>query len=1021
MKTAFRQKSAHLALVILLLLACVFLACACGGTVTAELGLSGDVYPGAILSAEVDFKGDADTIATYSSKSYRLEVVSGEEIASVEEGRVRIAASAKPGDIFTLAVVIGNLRAENTFEVQEPPVRSIELICPERAEAGEEITLQTVTVPEVVEGFSPVYTLVSGEAALVGDLLTVSERADGGEIVLYAAIAGIPSAEKRIAITTVQTQEIYLTLSSETALPGSSVEVFTATVPSAVSFSTEITIEKGIGIASLNAETGVLTVSEEAELGEEIHLVARSGFVEKRAIITVDYPKAESISVTGGGTIAPGMRREFEYRLVPKDADRSKVTISIFEGEEYVEWQGGTAFTVNADAPSGAEITFLIEASEEVYRSVTYTVGNNVLTSLSIEANGSLSYLRSGEFLTFTHRAEPESYDSEVTYRATVGAELVTINGNTVTVRDGADIGRVVVVAESAEGVVSNEIEFTVAGRYSRRVYTNWTNVSLAATGENGSVWMVLPPVLNAGCLTVIVPKEVSDLVIEGRYDGTEQTAYKDLYFYFRNRAERKVTLLNFATVATQGLGGTVMDLGSAGKTEIVLKGQNLVKADSPYLLDNTGEEMDGIWDTGESYASQETLRRSGKQGYRGSAGGTAIAGYELSFRGDGTLTAYAGSGTDGTAGGKGADAIYSSGVSYYVSGAGGAGGAGGDSGSAIYAEKVDFSAGQITAVPGNAGRGGAGGAAGSLADLAGHDVTMIAGAAGNAGADGVPYPAIRAKEITGTSYVGTIGVVESLSESYNGSLANLAEMLSRYYGVDVRYGTALYNPFTSGKQRYNMEQQNDYSELMRQAQFLTYTLSQMPRNSLREVGFRSGSTLTIYLCKKITSSSGTNILGLTSDANRMWFATFNTEIRGVFYGGYFNIMLHEFVHVFHYNFSEQEKKAFEAKLSTLNYGLSYRSTASTDRVYGVTARYDETNSCFLSSYSRKTVMEDVSETISLTSLLLSLEPPLTKDTNIRKKYDLLVEAFGAEYETLNAFATKGSFFAYPHLFDEEG
>ena len=81
-------------------------------------------------------------------------------------------------------------------------------------------------------------------------------------------------------------------------------------------------------------------------------------------------------------------------------------------------------------------------------------------------------------------------------------------------------------------------------------------------------------------------------------------------------------------------------------------------------------------------------------------------------------------------------------------------------------------------------------------------------------------------------------------------------------------------------------------------------------------------------------------------------------------------------------------------------------------------AEYDETNSCFLSAYSRKNVMEDAAETLSMPAAFLSLEPPLTDGVPIRKKYDLLVRAFASEYETLSAFNTGKTLFAYPHLFD---
>ena len=197
------------------------------------------------------------------------------------------------------------------------------------------------------------------------------------------------------------------------------------------------------------------------------------------------------------------------------------------------------------------------------------------------------------------------------------------------------------------------------------------------------------------------------------------------------------------------------------------------------------------------------------------------------------------------------------------------------------------------------------------------------------------------------------------------------------------------------------------------------YTMSRMPKNCWKEIDYRSGRSVTIYLCKSITSGTGTVVLGLTSDVNRVWFATFGTEVRGVFYGGYFNIMLHEFVHVFHYNFSSSARNSFETELKALNYGLSYKSSYNaSERVYGVSSKYDETNSCFLSSYSRKSVMEDTAETLSIPATFLYFDPCLTTGGNIRKKYDLLVKRFAQEYETLSTFKTGKTLFGNPYLYD---
>lgn len=1017
MARKFFKKTALIALAILIVALCVFFACACEDTdgVTVSFSVNGELVAGNSLEFKIDLTGTESQVAAYEKETYLFEIVDGADVAEIRENVLYLSDEAQAGDSFSVRLTVGDVTCVRDFAVTAAKpivVQSVTLTCADSVEAGDVIELHSQILPEGINVL-PIYTVVSGDATVEGNMLTVSPTADGGEIVVKASALGVSSEEKHVTVTTVQTRELSLTLARGKALPGEALSFVVTKEPAASTYPIEYSFEKGDAVATVDPGRFLITVDEDAQLGDEVVLVARSGSKEAKATLTVGYPDPTQIVARGGGIVVPSADREIEFALYPETADRSAVSVSIVDGEDYVDWAGGMIFRVTSSAPQGAEITFLLEAGEDVYTTVTYTVGVKTLTSLSISTSDPTDYLRSGASVTFTHSSVPADTDQTVRYRATAGADLVMINGNVVTVKDGADIGEVTVVAESDDGTVSNEVSFTVSGRYSRRVYSRWANVTFSSAGENASVWMVLPSVLNADCLTVLVPYEVVDLVIEGRYEGTDETAYKDLYFYFRNSAERTVTLWNFATIATQGLGGTVFDLGTSGSTEIVLKGQNLIKADSPFRLDNSGEQVDGVWRTGYSSGSeQEQARRSGKPGYRGTAGGTAISGYSLTFASSdgGSLTAVAGSGVNGTAGGNGADVVYDGSLAY-LSGSGGDGGRGGDSGSAIYAYNAKFLSGLVTAVPGNAGVGGAGGAAGSLDEVAVYNVTKAAGQNGVRGQDGTPYPAVNAKTVLGNHYTSSVGTVQSSATLFTGSIANLADRISNFYGVNLAYGTNLFNPYKylSKSRRYVMEAQTDEVVLLRQANFLMYTMSMMPKNCWREIRYRSGTQVSIYLCKSITSGNNSVILGLTSDSNNVWFATFETDLRGVFYSGYFNIMLHEFTHVFHYNFTKNARSTFETGLENFNKDengakVEYASSYTAKKVYGVNAT--AANALFFTSYSRKSVMEDAAETVSIAATFAAMTEPLDADTPLRKKVLYLSASFQRDYETLSPFVT---------------
>ena len=672
---------------------------------------------------------------------------------------------------------------------------------------------------------------------------------------------------------------------------------------------------------------------------------------------------------------------------------------------------------MNYDAPQGSEITFIVR-TDTVQKVLTYVVEKRTADSISIEKEDT-DYLKSGEKVVFSYNVEPADWAGDVTYYILEGAELVTGEGaclgggysaGVFTVREDAGVGEVRVVAETSDGVRSNELTFSVSGRYSRRAYSSWQNVTFATTGEDACVWMILPPALNAADATIIVPREVTDIIIEGRYDGTEATAYRNLYFYFRNTAERTVTLKNFATKATAGLGGVVMDFGSSGTTEIALLGENAIYADTPYYLDNTGEKTDGDWIRAGAFPSASVVAwRSGKYGYNGTNGGTAISGYELVFLGSGSLLTVAGDGTDGTAGGNGADACYEDGVTLYLSGNGGDGGNGGDSGAAIHAYRVTFVSGAVTAIAGNAGMGGAGGSRGGISALAGLSVTAVLGDAGVQGRDGVPVSAVNAKFIVGAPTEMTEGTVKSTQGKAGGSLDSIVQKLSSFYGVKIYYGTKLDNPYRD----YKMTQQTDVTKLLQQTQFLLYTFSMMPKNFWKEIAYLSGRQVKIYLANKINNGG---VLGLTSSDNKVWFATFDTEMRGVVYSGYFNIMLHEFTHVCHYNLSSSA--AFEKAMAELNFGLSYGTSSSQERVYGMGNKGSAEECCFLSAYSRKTVREDVAETLSMCSVFVRKPDFLAEGMPVRTKLKTIITNFARSYETLSLFKAP-NLFVYDRLFED--
>ena len=400
MAKRFIKKTALWALVILVAACCVFFACACEDkTVALDLSVSGEVIGGAELSLIASFKGKEDAVAAYKEEAVLYELVSGEDVVTLIGDTITVADDARAGDEFSIRVTAGGLSVLKTFTVTAAkPIESVTLFCPETATAGEVIALTSKVKPNITDTLV-VYSVVSGEATVQGNTLTVSSTADGGEVVV-SATAGGKSDQKTIRIVTRQTQEVYLSLSGSYALPGGSIPFVATKVPANSSYPITYRVE-GDGLATVDDVHSLICIKEDAPMNSTFTVVAVSGSKEARVTVTVDYPPAEEISARGG-LVIPGTERELEFTLYPESADRRAVEVSVLEGASLIEWQqGATSFRVLDNAAANSEITFMLKVSDDVLTAVTYRVGVKELTSLTISASGTEGYLASGDSVTF--------------------------------------------------------------------------------------------------------------------------------------------------------------------------------------------------------------------------------------------------------------------------------------------------------------------------------------------------------------------------------------------------------------------------------------------------------------------------------------------------------------------------------------------------------------------------------------------------------------------------------------------
>ena len=317
MTYGFPRKTALIALVILLLAACVFFACACekAETVTVDFFVEEEIIGGETLSLKVSYTGPIDAIASYEHEECLFTIVEGENVASVRDGKLVIAEAAEKGAAFTVRLEVKGITLTKEFIVsKEKPIviESVTVLCPDQATAGATVSLSAEILPAGINVL-PIYTVLSGNAVIEGNVLKVSEDAEEEEIRIVATAAGVTSSEKIIRITTVQTHALYLTLSRDRGLPGESIPYVVTKEPTGSSYPVLLSIEGGEGIAEIDEGRAVVMIDENAPMHAEFTVVARSGKIRAEQRLSVDYPAAEEIVTRSGGIVPAGGEKRIEY------------------------------------------------------------------------------------------------------------------------------------------------------------------------------------------------------------------------------------------------------------------------------------------------------------------------------------------------------------------------------------------------------------------------------------------------------------------------------------------------------------------------------------------------------------------------------------------------------------------------------------------------------------------------------------------------------------------------------------
>ncbi len=909
------------------------------------------------------------------------ELVAGEGCATVLDGVLTISTCAKySDDIRIVAKAGGKQSAEITIEILTVPAEGITFEGM-TVYADESFPLTAEVFPLDTTDTDIEYTILSGGAIAHIDngQLIVDISAEVGASIKISASAGVVSTTAEFVVDKKKAEEVFLrakyyenyeVMLFETRELEVEIAPFNATVTEY-----EIVAVRGEALIDYDADTRTFTVTC-GNVGDEIAFKASSDGIESEELVfvIVKTPVLEVILSADGESIAvaPEECRTIIAEVLPITATYPNVRIEIeCDVEDCYSYSDGVLTFYNA--PTGTKVILTAHADGVDSAPLIFTITPVPVSSVTISTTDSISDLKGGDVVRFDAEVLPlNATQKQLVYNIVSGSAYASITDNGVlTVSPNAVRGAVTIKATSEDGVESNIFTVEIFGTYYEYNPTSWAELDNVPNKFNGeayrALWLNLKSLpLDAQGATIVISSDVQNLIIEGGYSGTMASCVHNLKFYFLTTQSVYVTFLNLGIIASERFGGTVIDFGTEAEITLEIASDSYIEAGSPYAPYVNGFTVDGEW----SELSTNYIRKHGMDGYGGYDGGTAISARSLRITGTADLTVKAGSGSSGTSGGAGAntpqDAIDEK------AGDGGRGGYGGNSGYAIFANILTIeSMGTIFAYGGDGGTGGAGGAGGIGISAANNGAVGASGAAGSAFAPLYAYTDYRL--ISGTVNSIYIGRAVAQTKTRSDSYTDFASKLEKQYKVDIHYGIDFYNPyaptFFSWKDKYRMTQQNSAAEILRLLYGLEGAFTMFPQNSFIELSIVN-ALVNVYLVNTITNSSGGTVYGLTSNANNMWFATFDTRLRDTFYSTYYNIMVHEMLHLFTFSMGSTSSNPMKSGLPAFNLGYPYNS-GNSNGVYNPVYGNSGENSAFLTRYSKTDFNEDISDNMSLVAMLV--------------------------------------------------
>ncbi|MBO4535311.1 MAG: hypothetical protein J5755_05180, partial [Clostridia bacterium] len=909
----------------------------------------------------------------------------GEGVASIEGSRMTLASTADHNDLVGVVATVGGVSSQpKRVEISTIQPTSFSLSADTQTLRREESARITSTVlPQGSTGRVDL-SLQSSDytdrfVSLDGETVTVSEDAPEGSFVLVGRMGSLTETLTFQVVKTPVERVVAVKAGEDNVVRyGEVISLYARVYPTTATYA-DVTWTVSPEGALEPTEDGYRVVTREE--GVEITLTASADGISDSLMLVTHAIEVERVDVEVSDSLAVrvGESRTITATAYPLDATYPEVTLRLVTGGEYAHLEGDEII-FDAIGVGNDEVVVTATAGGIVSRVVFHVVPVPV-ESIVLTTSDNVTDLRAGETVTFDSVVSPaDASFPQVTYRLVEGGELGRMVGNVFEVWETAGRGTAVVVAETSDGMVSNEIAITVVGTMQTLVVNSWASLDNDPTYLDGHTAVgldlrALPK--EAGETVLIVSDDVEYLLLIGPYDGTQASCWTNFYLYFLTTDHVEVCLAGVGIRITSGYTDAVVDFGTQADVTLRMEGDNYLAAGNAYAPYAGALATSGSW--------SENAHPYGMNGFGGLDGGIALSAYTLTITGAGNLTLVGGDASSGTDGTKGA---YETDTD--PAARGGDGGYGGDGGRAIYAYSLTYDyEGDLTLYGGSAATGGKGGQGGA------------SGLDGKHGTDGnTPDPVYVVTTTTsrkGSPVVHMGGLVTRKDPRPVSSASAYASALANHYKVNVRIGS---NTTTLGG--YTITRQTDSGQQLLLLRGLDYALTVFGRNTFAELKacHSSGNTVSFNLCDTIkrTLSSGT-VYGVTSTGNSVWFATFEPRKRDYMWSNYYNIMIHEMLHLLTFDMGSTSANPLKSGLPAYNLGYTY--TTNEKGVYDPSAGYVGSNSPFLTKYSKNDFNEDISDNLSLLCMLVGPSDLTTATAPLTLKAKYITETYEAYYRNV--------------------